>query len=100
MKTLNHPNIIQFKDVFNFKGNRFRLNLVMEYADGGKLSELIKKRLQEQNPFSEEEILNYFSQICLALKHCHDKNILHRDLRSDNIFMTSSGQCKLGGSSI
>lgn len=44
MKALNHQNIIQFKDVFNFKDNRFRMNLVMEYADGGKLSEMILRR--------------------------------------------------------
>ena len=44
MKALNHQNIIQFKDVFNFKENRLRLNLVMEYADGGVLANLIKTR--------------------------------------------------------
>ena len=53
----------------------------MEYADGGELSDMIRNRRQERHPFPEEEILNYFTQICLALKHCHDRNILHRDIK-------------------
>ena len=94
LRALNHPNIIQFKDVFRDKN--FCLNLVMEYADGGELSDMIRQRRQDREPFAEEEILNYFTQICLALKHCHDRKILHRDLKSQNIFMTRSGLCKLG----
>ena len=72
----------------------------MEYTDGGNLDEIIRERRQENNYFSEEEILEYFTQICLALKHCHDRNILHRNINSYNIFMTRSGLCKLGGFSV
>ena len=68
----------------------------MEWADGGDLGQMIRKRNQENNHFTEEEILNYFTQICLALKHCHDRSILHSDLKPDHIFMTKSGLCKLG----
>ena len=46
--------------------------------------------------FSEDEVLNWFTQICLAIKHTHDKKILHRDLKSQNIFMTKRGILKLG----
>lgn len=45
---------------------------------------------------SEEQILNYFTQIILALKHVHDRKILHRDLKGSNIFLTSNGFVKLG----
>lgn len=37
-----------------------------------------------------------FTQICLAIKHIHDRKILHRDLKSQNVFMTRSGIAKLG----
>jgi NIMA (never in mitosis gene a)-related kinase len=41
-------------------------------------------------------VLNWFTQICLALKHVHDRKILHRDLKSQNIFLTKKGMIKLG----
>lgn len=46
--------------------------------------------------FSEEEILSKFTQICLAVKHLHDRNIIHRDLKDANVFLTKEGICKLG----
>ena len=46
--------------------------------------------------FTEDQVLNYFTQMCLALKHCHDRKILHRDLKSQNIFLTKKNIVKLG----
>lgn len=46
--------------------------------------------------FSEDEILDMFVQICLALKHVHDRKILHRDLKTQNIFLTKKDMIKLG----
>jgi NIMA (never in mitosis gene a)-related kinase len=40
--------------------------------------------------------MDWFTQICLAIKHIHDKKILHRDLKSQNIFLTKNGLIKLG----
>lgn len=79
LQVLNHPNIITFKDVF--KDKKMFLNLVMEYADNGELNDEIIKRRTQGSTFTEEEIMNYFTQICLGLKHCHDRKILHRDLK-------------------
>ena len=66
----------------------------MDYADGGDLSMKIK----EQNGvlFSEDKILDWFTQVCLAIKHIHDRKILHRDIKSQNIFLTKNGEVKLG----
>ena len=44
----------------------------------------------------EETILSWFTQICLALKHIHDRKILHRDLKAQNVFLMKSGIVKLG----
>ena len=93
MKMLNHQNIVQFKEVF--KDNKNRLNLVKEYADGSRMSQMILKRREDNNPFSEDEIFNYFTQICLALKHCHDRNIRYCLIKSGYIYITSQGLCKL-----
>ena len=66
----------------------------MEYADGGDLFERINTA--QGHYLSETQILNWFTQIALAIKHCHDRLILHRDLKSQNIFMTANGNVKLG----
>ena len=94
MEKLDHPNIIKFREVFISKKPRFSLNIVTDFADGGDLQRKIKA--QKGKYFSETHILDWFTQICLALKHLHDKKILHRDLKSQNIFMTENGMIKLG----
>jgi serine/threonine protein kinase len=92
LKALDHPNIIRFKDAYTSK--RGKLCIVMDYADGGDLQTKIKE--QKGALFSENQILDWFVQICLAIKHVHDKRILHRDLKSQNIFMMRSSRIKLG----
>ncbi len=46
--------------------------------------------------FTEDQVLYWFTQICLALKHCHDRKILHRDIKAQNIFLMKTGIIKLG----
>jgi serine/threonine protein kinase len=60
-----------------------KLYIVMEYADGGDLAGAIKRQKQLGGKrWEEEDIMRIFVQICLALKHVHDANILHRDLKA------------------
>ena len=66
----------------------------MDYADGGDLAARIKG--QRSRNFSEEQILDWFTQIWLGLKHIHDRKILHRDLKAQNIFLMKSGMVKIG----
>ena len=47
-------------------------------------------------PFSENQILDWFTQICLGMKHIHDRKVIHRDLKGQNIFLTKSGFVKIG----
>lgn len=49
-----------------------------------------------RRPRNEDDILKYFSMICLSLKHIHDNKIIHRDLKPENIFIDSDGLLKLG----
>ena len=94
LKKLDHPNIIKFKEVFLQRQPKPALNIVTEYADGGDLGQKIEK--QKKVPFSEAQILDYITQICLALQHIHKKKIIHRDLKSGNIFLMKSGIVKVG----
>ncbi len=54
----------------------------MGYADGGDLSQKIQSVKKAGKQLSEEEVLDLFVQICLAIQHVHDKRILHRDLKT------------------
>jgi len=90
---MTHSNITMYVESFV---ENSKLYIVMEYADGGDLSSAIKRRNTSGVRWPEDEVMRIFVQICLAMKHVHDRNILHRDLKSQNIFLTSKGIVKLG----
>lgn len=91
---LSHENVVGHIATFLEED---RLCIVMEYCDGGDLAQVLKQR---RGPtvveFVEDEVLSIFSQCCRGLQHTHQKKILHRDLKCQNIFLTSAGQVKLG----
>lgn len=70
---LNHPNIVSFWESFTSQGS---LYIVMEYANGGDLEKFLKARNGQL--LSEDKVLHVFIQISLAIKHIHDRKILHR----------------------
>ncbi|XP_013879556.1 serine/threonine-protein kinase Nek8 isoform X1 [Austrofundulus limnaeus] len=82
LKLLNHPNIIEYYE--NFLEDK-SLMVAMEYAPGGTLAEYIQKRYNSL--LDEDTILHFFVQILLALYHVHNKLILHRDLKTQNILL-------------
>ncbi|XP_052018146.1 serine/threonine-protein kinase Nek3 isoform X2 [Apodemus sylvaticus] len=88
---MKHPNIVAFKESFEAEGH---LYIVMEYCDGGDLMQRIKQ--QKGKLFPEDTILNWFIQICLGVNHIHKRRVLHRDIKSKNVFLTHSGKVKLG----
>ncbi|NWQ89926.1 NEK3 kinase, partial [Burhinus bistriatus] len=88
---MKHPNIVAYKESFEADGH---LYIVMEYCDDGDLMQKIKH--QGGTLFPEDMILHWFVQMCLGVKHIHDKRVLHRDIKSKNVFLTQSGKVKLG----
>ena len=97
LKKFEHPNIIHFEEAFICKLPKYTLNILTEFADGGDLSQKIEKQIEHKLYFEEDLIINYFTQICLALNHVHSKNIILRDINDRNIFLTKNGIIKLGG---
>uniref|UniRef100_A0A6I8NZF4 non-specific serine/threonine protein kinase n=1 Tax=Ornithorhynchus anatinus TaxID=9258 RepID=A0A6I8NZF4_ORNAN len=91
LANMKHPNIVLYRESFEESGS---LYIVMDYCEGGDLF----KRINAQKGilFPEEQIMDWFVQICLALKHVHDRKILHRDIKSQNIFLTKDGTVQLG----
>lgn len=88
---MKHPNIVSYIDSFEESGN---LCIVMDYCDGGDL--YTKIHSTRGIGHDEDQIIDWFVQITLALKHVHDRKILHRDLKTQNIFLTKNGTVKLG----
>ena len=95
LASVHHQNVISYKEAF-WDDNTSSLNIVMEFADDGDLYTKIKKMKEEKIFFEEKTIWDYTIQIIQGLKSLHDKNIMHRDLKSENIFLTKKHKCKIG----
>lgn len=70
--------------------------IVEEYCEYGDLSDEIKDRQKHGATFSEPEVLDILVQLGSALDYLHSKRILHRDLKTQNIFIQRGGVIKLG----
>ncbi|CAL4075819.1 unnamed protein product, partial [Meganyctiphanes norvegica] len=91
LSRLKHPNIVSYKGSFELEN---QLHLLMSFCEGGDLQRCIKQ--QKGKNFTEEKIIRWFIQITMALQYLHQNNILHRDLKTQNIFLTIIGLIKLG----
>lgn len=78
-----HPNIVQLIDVYDNEGGDSGKMIVMELAKGGELGEYLEKT----GKMTEEKAKGIFKQVLSAIQHMHSKNVLHRDLKSDNILL-------------
>lgn len=85
LRRLDHPSIVEYKDNF-FMGDT--LVIIMQFCEGGDLAAYIKENARDKVFFREEHIMNYFVQVLQALQYIHDQRILHRDLKTSNLFLT------------
>ena len=92
LKQLKHPNIVTYKDSFFDSDNC--LNIVMVFCEMGDMYTKIHKQKGEY--FPEEQILLWIAQLCLALSYVHDKQILHRDIKTQNIFIQNEHTIRIG----
>lgn len=97
---LNVPFIVEYKECFHFDNT---LIIVMEYCErtfnlrlDGDLTTFLKNWKKKGELLDERIIVNWFIQLLFGVKTLHSKNVLHRDLKSANIFLTSNKTLKIG----
>ncbi|CAD8176926.1 unnamed protein product [Paramecium octaurelia] len=83
LQCCKHKNIVEFIENFEDKENVY---IVLEHCQNGTLYELIKKK----KVFSEDEAFSYFYQIAQAIQYLHEKDIVHRDIKSDNVLLQNN----------
>ena len=95
LASIKSPFVISYKEAF-IEDSDSSLCLVMEFADKGDLFQKITEFKKIGCLFEEIDIWRIFIQMTRGLKALHDKKILHRDLKSANIFLESDGSAKIG----
>jgi serine/threonine protein kinase len=90
MQTLQHPNIIQLREVLEVL-SRKEVYLAMDFADKGTLEGLINGGQQ----LPQSTVLSIMKQICQAVKHLHNQGRVHQDIKPGNILLFRNGVAKL-----
>ncbi|KAK7198600.1 protein kinase [Novymonas esmeraldas] len=116
LQKLHHPNIVRYVEYYE---EHPHLYIVMEYADGGDVYSLLSGAQSVRRPgaaasggggggggvyradaaaglLSEAQVVSLFVQTTMAVKYMHDRRLLHRDIKSSNIFLTKNHVVKLG----
>lgn len=88
MKESQHPNIVNFLESYLVKSTE--LWVVMEYMEGGALTDII-----ENNTLEEDQISSISFETCKGLGHLHSQSIIHRDIKSDNVLLDAQGRVKI-----
>jgi len=97
LQRLTHLSIVRYHDVFLAeKGQYLIICTLMEYCSGGDLAVYMNKLRHENQRIPERTVLTWTVDMMTGLEYLHNANIVHRDMKPLNVFMTSGGNVKLG----
>lgn len=103
LRNLEHKNIVKYIDDFIHveihKGKlepTYYVLIIMEFCEGGDLKKQIDSVYYDKRTYTKHEILEVLIQICEGLNYLHNRNIIHRDIKSQNIFLTKNGVIRIG----
>lgn len=91
LSSLCHEHIVRY---LHSERQGAELCIYMEYCEGGTLAQAIRKRAGR--PFDTAQVLRWLKQLASALSYVHDDCVLHRDLKTANVFLSAGGDIKLG----
>lgn len=83
-----HPGVVTLKAVYEDTESFY---LVMEFCSEG----LLLDQMAREGPYSEHQVANILKELVLVIKYCHDMGVVHRDVKPENILLSSSGKMKL-----
>ncbi|CAI2385917.1 unnamed protein product [Moneuplotes crassus] len=95
LASIKHPNIISYKQAYIDEATSC-LCAVMEYADKEDASQLLAQHRNKGQYFTEKQIWTILVQAIKGLRHLHDLSIIHRDMKSVNLFLFENGEVKIG----
>ena len=90
LKSMDHPNIIKLYDSCE---NNKQIHLIMEYIGKNSLHAFLKARTNRR--LEEHEAKKIYAQVCKGIAYCHSKNIVHRDLKLENIIIDDNKNIKI-----
>jgi len=93
LSSIRNPYIVRHRESFSDPST---FCIIMDYCEAGDLASRISLKWRRRQFFEEELVLAWTTQILLALECIHNKNIIHRDVKPQNLFVTKSGSLQLG----
>lgn len=94
LEKMDHPCIVMYREVI--RNSPKLVTIVMEFCAGGDVAEKIARRKFRNQYFDEGTIKFWFVQTADAINYLHLKGILHRDIKTANLFLSATGNVKLG----
>ena len=88
LKRCHHAHIVTYHGAFAAEGT---LHIITEYCGGGSLADRIKTHQADGAPFASARVATWLRQLVGALSHVHALGLLHRDVKSSNVFLTAAG---------
>lgn len=91
LKSLNHENIVKVHNCLTLKN--MEVAIIMEFLEGGELLKYVEKT--KEGRLDERTAQSFFRQIVRGMKYCHSSNLLHRDLKLENVLLVNSQEQKI-----